>query len=58
VIVEGATGTAGADGVIGLMGEDDGVITLVDTATEEVEMTVLLAGQLVTPAPQLVTVYS
>ncbi len=36
----------------------EGVRTLVDTATDVVEMTVLRAGQLVTSGPQLVTVTS
>ena len=53
----GTAGTAGADDT-GLTGEDEGVTTLIDTGTEEVETTVLLAGQLVTSGPQLVTVNS
>ncbi len=36
----------------------EGVRTLVDTATDVVEMTVLRAGQLVISGPQLVTVTS
>ena len=38
--------------------EDEKLITLVETATAELEMTVLLAGQFVTSGPQLVTVIS
>ena len=34
------------------------LITLVETATAELETTVLLAGQFVTSGPQLVTVTS
>ena len=38
--------------------EDEGVMTVVETATAELEMMVLLAGQFVTSGPQLVTVIS
>jgi len=56
-MVDGTAGTAGAEDT-GLTGEELGVTTLVETGTDEVDMTVLLAGQLVTSGPQLVTVYS
>jgi hypothetical protein len=56
-------GTTGADDTGETSDEegaeyDAGVMTLVEIATEDLEMTVELAGQFVTSGPQLVTVYS